>query len=52
MKRAVLSEGLVWAKRYGMLVYDHCYNPLYKTLTGNGGFDIGSGGRGWVYLCL
>ena len=52
MKRAVLREELVWARIYETLVYDYWCNASYETLTGNGGFDIGSGGRGLVYLCL
>ena len=52
MKRAVLSEELVWAGIHKTLVHDHWCNAFYETLTGNGGFDIGSGGRGLVYLCL
>ena len=52
MKRAVLSKELVWAGIYETLVHDHWYNTSYEILTGNGGFDIGSGGRGLVYLCL
>ena len=32
MKRAVLSWGLVWATRYGILVYDQWYNTPEKHL--------------------
>ena len=52
MKRAVLREELVWARIHQTLAHDHSFNVSYGTLTGNGGFDIGSGGRGLVYLCL